>query len=201
MEFWNSFTTLLTTRIEALGISSAQIPVALVIAALLFPLLLAALARQPLAFFAVLLVICGLLAIDPSTASAGALVAIGAYVASVLIGVIAAQNAYRTRRLSSELSRLREDFERFRQVEERQLIDKINASAAVPAAAVAAPAVAAPAVALPDPPPEPMRPAATAEPVRPGEPPAPRDVLTLEQDSAVSPPAKPVEPEPTASRA
>ncbi len=142
MEFWNDLTTLLSMRVEALGISAAKIPVALVIAALLLPILLTALARQLLAFFSVLLVICGLLAIDPSSASAGALAAAGAYIASVLMGVMAVVAAFRNRRIAAELARLRADLDRVIQAEERRLIETLKARSN-PRAETAAPTAAA----------------------------------------------------------
>ncbi len=159
MEFLNEVLALLTARAAVFGSTVANLPVALIAAALLFPLLLAAVSRQPLAFFAVLLVVCGLLAIDPATASAGALTAAGAYVASVLMGVIAVVAAIRNRHFAAELKRLRADVDRLNHAEERRLLDAINTRATSQAVAVS-PAVAEPAVV------EPVT-VAPAEPVKP----------------------------------
>jgi hypothetical protein len=167
MEFVNEVLALLTSRAAVFGSTVANLPVALIAAALLFPLLLAAVSRQPLAFFAVLLVICGLVAIDPASASAGALTAAGAYVASVLMGVIAVVAAIRNRRFAAELQRLRADVDRLHQAEERRLLDAINTRAASHAATVSpavAPAVVEPVTVAP----------VTVAPVEPAKPsPAP----------------------------
>jgi len=139
MDYWNNLVAFLSQRLDAFGVSAADVPVPLVILALLLPLLLTALARQPLAFFSVLLVVCGLVAVDPATPQAGVLVAIGAYIASILIGVIAIQWTIRNRRINGEMARLRASVEHLRRIVEEQTAAQTKPAPA-PEAAVIAPA-------------------------------------------------------------
>ena len=121
MEIWSAVSAFLTHRVEQLGVSASSIPVGLLIAAILFPILLAALARQPIAFFSTALLIAGLLAIDPASVSAGVLVAMQSYIAAVLIGCMAVLAWYRDRSLKAQLARMRAEIERLSLAEERRV--------------------------------------------------------------------------------
>jgi hypothetical protein len=127
MEIWSAVSAFLTHRVEQLGVSASSIPVGLLIAAILFPILLAALARQPIAFFSTALLIAGLLAIDPASVSAGVLVAMQSYIAAVLIGCMAVLAWYRDRSLKAQLARMRAEIERLSVAEERRVETEMRA--------------------------------------------------------------------------
>src|SRR5439155_16774236 len=108
METWSWVTGFLALRLEQFGTALAHAPVVLVVAALVFPILLAALSRQIIAFLSALQLVAAVFAIDASTSPAAVLVAIESYVAAILIGCLALQASYRNRKFRTELETLRD---------------------------------------------------------------------------------------------
>src|SRR2546430_2463230 len=64
MDVWSTILALLTLRFEQLGVALMHVPVGLIIAALIFPILLTALASHPIPFLTVALLIAAIWAID-----------------------------------------------------------------------------------------------------------------------------------------
>jgi hypothetical protein len=120
----------LTLRFEQLGAALMHAPVSLIISALVLPIVLTALARQPIAFLSVALLVAAILAIDVTSASAGVLVAIQSYVASILIGALALRSSRQNRTIKAELANLRADVEQLRRTEERRFVMGLNTQTA-----------------------------------------------------------------------
>ena len=137
MEVWSTMAAFLTLRFEQLGAALMHAPVSLIIAALVLPVVLTVLARQPIAFLSVALLVAAILAIDVTSPSAGVLVAIQSYVASILIGIVALRSSYQNRTIKAELANLRADVEQLRRAEERRFVMGLNALKEQPASQTA----------------------------------------------------------------